>query len=309
MVEPSQREVDEALESSMQMFERVQVGQVAPLEPHTPKHVLLALDASSQDETSLAVTRVLRERFAVGVSILAACDDPDRVAEAARRALGEATVIPSRGARDSFEQILTAIDTSRADLLVSPCPFGRDFEQIGPDSAGTVVDVLLARSPIPLLVVRQPHAISGAAFRQVALPLGGENRAAQDAAAWAAGLVAPGGHLELILVVEDEFRESARQLLESMRLEVPPGSEGLETALRKAHVRLHRALQKTAQQAGFDYALTVESEDEARAFLNRELSALSLVVVAVERPDHLSQGFANHCIRCSRQPVLVVPKG
>ncbi len=115
--------------------------------------------------------------------------------------------------------------------------------------------------------------------------------------------------MDLVLVFEEDFSENAKRLLDSLDLKVEPSSEALEAALRKTHVRLHRALQKTAQQTGFDYALAVEREEAASTFLNRELPHLSLVVVPLERPDHGSGDFANHCIRSSRQPVLVVPKG
>ncbi len=159
------------------------------------------------------------------------------------------------------------------------------------------------------MVVRQPHEVSGEPFGTVALSLAGENHAAREAAAWAVGLVAPGGRLDLVLVFEEDFYENARQILESLDVDVEPGSETVEGALRKTHVRLHRALQKTARQLGFDYALAVEREESATKFLSRDLPDLSLVVVPVERPDHGSGDFANHRIRSSRQPVLVVPKG
>lgn len=309
MVEPTKREVDQALDASMKMFERVQLGEVAPIEPRLPKRILLALDGSSQDATSMAIARALGERFSAELFVLAACGGSQGVAENAVRELGRGTIVPSAGESDAFEQILAAIDLSKAELVLAPCPFGRDFEQIGPDSAGTVVDVLLARSPIPLLVIREPHEIAVPPFQSAALTLVGENRAAFDAASWAAGLMAPGGRFELVLVLEEEFHDNVVRLLESMDPDAEPTSEALAAALQKAHVRLHRALQKTASELGFDYRLSVKEEEEARAFLNQDFSALSLVVVALERPHHVSEGYASHCVRVSRQPVLVVPSG
>lgn len=309
MVEPTQREVDQALAASMKMFERVRLGEVAPIEPRRPGRILLTLDGSSQDATSIAIATALRERFSAEISVLAPCTDAQRVAAGAVEKLGTGQIVTSAGERDSFEQILAAMKTSNSELVLTPCPFGRDFEQIGPDSAGTVVDVLIARSPVPLLVIRKPHEVDGILFQHVALPLVGENQAAYDAAAWGAGLVAPGGRFELLLVLEDEFHENVSALLESMDLDVEPTSEELSAALQKAHVRLHRALQKAASREGFQYALAVEPEEAARTFLHRDFASLSLIVVALERPHHVSQGYASHCVRSSRQPVLVVPVG
>lgn len=308
-MEPTQREVDQGLEKSMKMFARVQLGEVAALESPRPGRMLLTLDGSSQDATSTAIAAALAERFSAQVSVLAACSNSQSVAENAVRALGAGDIVPSSGSEDSFEQILAAVESTAAELVLTPCPFGRDFEQIGPDSAGTVVDVLIARLTIPLLVVRAPREIEGAPFARVTLPLIGENAAAHDAAAWGTALVAPGGRFELLLVLEEEFHDNVAQLLESIDPQAETTSEELSAALQKTHVRLHRALQKAASQAGFDYSLSVKPEDEARLFLHRDFDGLSLVVVALERPHHVSQGYASHSIRSSRQPVLVVPVG
>jgi hypothetical protein len=306
MVDPTRREVDQALASSMKMFERVQVGDVAPIEPRSIERILLALDGSTQDATATAIAKALAARFSADVSVLGVCADAARVAAEATQKMGSGAIVPA-GDQDSFEEILAAIESTKSDLAIAPCPFGRDFERVGPDSAGTVVDVLIARSGVPLLVVREPHAVEAVPFRRAALTLVGENAAAPEAAAWAATLVAPGGHFELVLVLEEEFHENVTRLLESMGPHAEPTSDELSAALQKAHVRLHRALQKTASQAGFDYSLSVQSEDEARAFLHQEFASLSLVVVALERPHHVSEGYASHCVRHSRQPVLVVP--
>lgn len=307
MVEPTKREVDEALSSSMQMFERVQLGEVAPLEPRKVERILLALDGSSQDATAAQVAAALGKRFAAEVSVLALCDDCDAAAVRAVQAIGSAAIL-TPGDGDAFDEILAAAEAADADLLLAPCPFGRDFEQIGPDSAGTVVDVLIARSKVPVLVVREPHQFAEVPFRRAALSLVGENAAAVDAAAWASTLVAPGGHFELLLVLEEEFHQNVARLLEIAE-KSEPTSEELSSALKKTHVRLHRRLQMSAAAAGFDYSLSVQPEAEARAYLRQDFSALSLIVVALERPHHISQGYASHAVRHSRQPVLVVPYG
>lgn len=309
MVEPTKREVDESLAASMKMFERVQLGEVAAVEPRHLKRILLALDASTQDATATSIARKLAQRFTAEISVLALCDNADKVAAAAIETMGCGTIINAVGDKDSFEKILEATATAKADLVLSPCPFGRDFEQIGPDSAGTVVDVLIARTTVPVLVVREPHEVEDEPFGNVALTLVGENAAAADAAAWAATLVAPGGHFELVLMLEEEFRENVGRLLESMDKNAEPTPDELSAALRKTHVRLHRGLQKAAAERGFDYSLSVLPEDETREFLKQDFPRLSLVVVALERPHHVSQGYASHCVRHSRQPVLVVPCG
>jgi hypothetical protein len=307
-VEPTQREVDRDLDSSMKMFERVKLGEVAPIHPRTPQRMLLALDGSSQDATSIDITVALVERYPCQVSIVAACDDAQRVANGAKDRLSGSTIVAAVGPKDPFEPILAAAESEKSDLVIAPCPFGRDFEKIGPDSAGTVVDVLLARLTVPILIVREPHDVAKPVFHNIALRSIGENEAAHQAAVWAVTLAASGGSLELILVFEEEMRENLGMLLKSLDLDVEPSDENLMAALRKAHVRLHRALQKSGEQLDFNYTLTVVNPPDSAPFPEKSFSALSLVVVALERSDHMSQGYARDCVLHRRQPVLVVPR-
>ncbi len=307
-MEPTQREVDRDLDTSMKMFERVQLGEVAPIAPRAPRQVLLALDGSTQDATSIEITVTLVNRYPCQVSILAACAGAESVAEAARARLSGSAIVAAVGPEDPFDPILEAAAKHESDLVIAPCPFGRDFEMIGPDSAGTVVDVLLARLNRPILVVREPHEIAQPAFHHIALRSIGENEAAQAAAVWAVTLAAAGGSLELVLVFEEEMRENLSMLLKSLDLNIETSDDNLIAALRKAHIRLHRALQKSAEQFDFDYTLTVEHPPESAPFPDRSFSALSLVVVALERSDHMSQGYARDCVLHRRQPVLVVPR-
>lgn len=309
---PDQPNVDRELETSMKMFERVQVGEVSPIEPRRPERVLLALDGSSQDPMSLAVASALRLRFNCQIAVLAACENSAAVTRNAVEQLGAGTTATTGGTTEAenepFDDILAAAETERANLVVAPCPFGRDFEKVGPDSAGTVIDVLLARLQTALLVVRQPHEIQTPAFHRVAMRLAGENKAALDAARWAAGMVAPGGNLELVLELEEETREHLSSLLESLHLDVEPTEDALAAALQKTHVRLHRALQKAAEKTGFDYSLTVKTSPDPESLGDKSFEDLSLAVVALERPDHSSHGYSRDCILHAHQPVLVVPE-
>ena len=85
--------------------------------------------------------------------------------------------------------------------------------------------------------------------------------------------------------------------------------ELLSDALARMHVRLHRGLQKAADQFGFRYELRIErAGDTAEVSLYGE-SGHPLLVLAHERGDHFSQGLTHDRIRLSPNPVLVVPGG
>ncbi len=307
MADSNQDQIDRDLASSMEMFRRVQVGEVGAIEPRRPQRVLLALDGSSQDDTSTAIAAALVERYDCSVVLLAACVESESVIGRAASYFADGTTTIAAGPDDPFEPILAAVEKEKSDLVIAPCPFGREFEKIGPDSAGTIIDVLLARLHVPLLAVREPHEIVRPIFRCVALQVPGENNAAQDAAAWATAMVAADGHLKLSLVVAEELRDDLIGLLEAMHFDVALTSEDLAAALQREYVRIHRGLQKASAKVGFKYDMSVTKRQDEEADTVRALEDVSLTVVALERGSDMSQGYTRYCVLHSRQPVLVVP--
>lgn len=306
MVEPTRRNLDRAFEESMDLFSRAQVGSVAPIDPRRPRKVLLALDGSSQDPFGIAIAKQFRERFGCEVAVVDAREGDvsnDLAAQVAQSL--DASTEPKTW-DDSFSQILAAVEHSGCDLLITPCPYGRDLEAVGPDSAGTVIDVLLARSPVPVLVVRRPYEPQGQLFRQVVMILTAENEAAPDAAAWAAGLIASRGTLHLVLVLEREMYENIHALMQSIAPEMDVSIDSLSHALARNYMRLHRGLQKAAAQGGFEYKLKLQVEGEAGPIASEDAPHPTLRLLALERSDHVSQGSVQARISQSLHPVLVV---
>ncbi len=290
----------------MDLFSRARVGTVQAVESRRPKTVLLALDGSSQDPFGIAIAGQFRERFGCSLVVVDAREG-DAAGDLA------APVVQSLGGRaepkmsgDSFTQILNATDNSNCDLLITPCPYGRDLEAVGPDSAGTVIDVLLARSPVPVLVVRKPYEPEEDLFHQVVMILTAENEAAPDAAAWATGLIAPQGVFHLALVLEREMYENIAALMQSIAPEMDVSIDSLSHALARNYMRLHRGLQKAATQESFSYKLKLEVEGEAGPIAPEDAPRPTLRVLALERKDHVSQGNVQTRICQSLHPVLVV---
>lgn len=308
MFEPSEREFDDDVQRSMSMFERARIGDVAAIAPRVPARLLLALDGSAQDDMSVRFARQLKSRFGCAVRVV---DGRQNVAtnEFAERiaATLDADAVP-KTAGENYEQVLAAIEGSRCDLLIVPSPFERDLAKVGTDSTGTVIDVLLSRSKTPLLVVRDSYELDEPVFARASLVLVGENEAAPRAAEWAAGLVAPGGELELLLVLEAEIYENVRDLLRSLDPELNVTPEKLAEAMQRSRVRLHRALDKASQELDITYHLQVQQESETSRVEPAASSQHPLVVLALEKNDHLSQGFVHDRIRHSADAVLVVPQ-
>ena len=290
----------------MDLFSRARIGTVAAVESRRPKTVLLALDGSSQDPFGIAIAGQFRERFGCELAVVDAREGDvanDLAAQVAQSLGGQAE---PKMLDDSFTQILNATDNSNCDLLITPCPYGRDLEAVGPDSTGTVIDVLLARSPVPVLVVRKPYEPQEDLFHRIVMILTAENEMAPDAAAWATGLIAPRGVFHLVLLLEREMYENIAALMQSIAPEMDVSIDSLSHALARNYMRLHRGLQKAATQEGFSYKLKLEVEAEARPIAPEDAPRPTLRVLALERSDRVSQGSVQARIRQSLHPVLVV---
>ncbi|MEM1062696.1 MAG: universal stress protein [Planctomycetota bacterium] len=306
MQNPSANEFDAGLGAARDLFERARVAGAEPLEivAKTPSKVLLALDGSPQDGTGEALAATLKDRFGCAVAV---ADCRDGAADGGPQAgydagaagrLGGEAVSPGDG--EAYERVLAAVGVSGCDLLVVPCPFGRDLDKLGADSVGTVLDVLLTRCPVPVLVVRQPPAEGADLFSDLVLPLIGENEAAVTAAGWAVGLVASPGDVKLRLVLEQEFYENLRDLLRVLDPDKEFDRDEVRRALEKEHVRLHAGLQKASATERFGYAM------ECRAEGDGEPASPGLLVLAPERGDHASEGHVRDRVRNAAGAVLVV---
>ena len=163
-------------------------------------------------------------------------------------------------------------------------------------------------SPVPVLVVRKPYEPQGDLFHQIVMILTAENEAAPDAAAWAAGLIAPQGVFHLVLVLEREMYENIHALMQSIAPEMDVSVDSLSHALARNYMRLHRGLQKAAAQEGFEYKLKLQVEGEAGPIAAEDAPRPTLRVLALERSDHVSQGSVQARIRQSLHPVLIVCK-
>ncbi len=218
MNDPTEKEIEDDLHKSMALFKRAEVGPLVDLTPIHPGRVLLALDGFPEDAQVEQIGCQLRDRIGCQLAVLDAREHDDQKASRHSREVGQrldCDVLMPVG-DSGYERILNAIDQWQAALVILTCPFGRAFDEVGADSTGTIIDVLLARSPVPLLAVRAGFAPDADVFNVIRISVSGENPAAPAAIRWSLGLLAPGGKLTLSLRVPQDFFEKFRDAFESL---------------------------------------------------------------------------------------------
>ena len=301
-------ELDREVDASMRMFEKAQVGPAASLTPIKPSRILVVLDGSSQDDNTLASATFLREKFNTETLVLDARDgkteqDKDLAVTRATEVSGARPIQRQEG--DSYDAILAALKELSVDLLILPSPFGRSFENIGTDSAGTVMDVMLSRCPTPMIVMRRNDQQLRDCVQQIEMVVGSECEVEARAAAWSFGLAAESANVTLNLVLEKEQFENIRSIIEAIQPEAQIDAEQFSAALTKTHHSLHGAMAKTATTLGMNYALHPIAGEVAPPNSLDDTKKL-LMVLPLEVDDRFGQGFVQDRIRRSPHPILIV---
>lgn len=308
----SENEIGRDVDASMRLFERSNVGEASVVTPIRPSRILLVLDGSPQDDASIAAASTMRERFNTETIVLDARDhaegaDTSEQNIAPERAAEVSGARPiARGEGEAYDVILSAVQTHEVDLVILPCPFGRPMEKIGTDSAGTVIDVMLARLKTAMLVIRRDDMRFVQCSESVAMVIGGECEAETLASRWAFGLAADGASVSLNLVLEKEAYQNMRSIFEAINPGTDFQTSDFSDALAKSHAGLHGSMAKTAAASSMSYRLVPIAGEMAPPNPLQDKHKM-LIVIPLEADDRFTQGFAQDRIRRSPHPVLVVP--
>jgi len=199
-----ERDFNEALHA----FQAAANAQKTALDAPAMDRLLVALDGSNQDDTTLGLAMAAAQRADEPVLHLMYAweggDDSERAAYLERRRVelrdagfNAALVDGVDHGQRSFAQILDALDRLKAELVILDAPYLDDFSELGQSSVGTNLGVLLSRSPAPLLVVREPVENVAACLEHVVLGLTLHPLENAGAAGWTLKLVSAGGSIRI----------------------------------------------------------------------------------------------------------------
>lgn len=303
------RDVEKFVEEHVETFEEALLGTVDLGVPKV-ETILLALDESNQDELVVALGRVLSQRLSA--SLILTGGFPDELADEAENYVSErkqtlqregfdASVLWPTG-EESFDKILGTIEEARADLLILPAPYLRDLESLGDESVGTNLDVILARSPIPVLVVRDPEPHPKDILGRVRLAVYDDSPLSKAAAEWAI-LLSREGRLDALAVVEEEFVEIIDQALALEKMT----EQDLAKRLSRELVPLVTAVIRRCAEVQIPCGVEYITGDLVQAILRRGGGKGGMIVLrGYEAYDRPGEKVARDVIPRTRAAVLVV---
>ncbi|MGE3808422.1 MAG: universal stress protein [Gemmataceae bacterium] len=265
------------------MFEAAVHAKHVDLELPALDKIVVALDASNQDETARALSA------AIGKRTSAQLHEHSGASEAA--------------------QVLEVCAAQQAQLLVLPVPFGRDITVLKDESLGDVVDMLLVEAKIPVLCVREVMGAEAvtAALTNVILPVNVHDEACASAAAWAYRLLHHEGDLEVLAVPDRDVLEEARKLLGNAIDPLALQKEALDRAVTHEIAGLIAAVQRRGAEEDVHVHIEIKMGRPVQVVLEQANPQPRLLVIGTPR-EHGSPSFrrAIDILLGARGPVLIV---
>ncbi len=303
------RDVERIVEEHLEAFEEALMGKVELYVPMV-NTILLALDRTNQDKLVKGLGEMLSQRLSA--SLVLTGGFPEELADVAEEYISEvrqellvagvdARVILPTG-QESFDKILRTIDDAQADLLILAAPYFRELESLGEESIGTNLDVILARSLIPILVVRDPSPEPEEILGHLHLAIYDDSPLSKVAAEWAI-LLSKGGQLEALAVVEEEVVEMMEDALGPEKI----SEEELVERLSRELIPLVSAVLRRCEEMEVPSDVKYLTEDLVEAILSRVDKKGGLIVLrGYEAHDRPGEKVARDVIPRTRTAVLVV---
>lgn len=296
-------------------FEAAVSAQKTALTEPTIERLLVAVDGSNQDETTIGLAGAIARSHGAAVRVAYAPEGEaqpgDDLIDVRVRALKEAGVtaeaIETDHARRSFDQILWAADETGAQMIVVDAPYLDDYESLGGASVGTNLQMLMSKSRVPLLVVREPlddpveclaHVLLGVTLHRV------ENR---PAAEWSLALLKGGQELRVLAVVDREALHHV-ELDPGEELDLADTDPEFLAGVRGPNIAgLIAAVQREAVARSLGCRVSVRTGEIVPAMSDFANHITRIVVAACPRdPAHGAYQRVEGLIRASKNPVLVV---
>lgn len=279
------------------------------------KVVLVALDGTTQDDTCVAIAvdlaRRLQARLVVTAGMKGELEDElrtrvNRVVQVLTSGESHIQIEAAFGAGATpARQILALAAKERAGLIVVSAPYLYEYEGFGDESLSGPIDCLLAESPVPLLLIREPIEDGDVCFSRLFMPMTVHTLGLGEAAGLAFKFLAEGGHIELFAVADQQALEEADAVLGEAARHTP---EELLRAEQSQIGGVVSALQHRAARTGVDVRVDVAVARTLKPVLDRIHESPCIVALALPRDRTSGQFHRVHDLALgSRYPVLFAP--
>jgi nucleotide-binding universal stress UspA family protein len=304
------------IEKKIKIFEKAVDTKKLKFETKKIERIFLAIDAhfeaSEISENALQITLNLAKRFQAKVYI--ACIAPtseelkisEKLVKKALQLLESENiaVTGSCGFGHPSENILELSKQFNPNLIVISTPYGERTETFNIESLGTTVDLIIRKSPYPILLVRKPIFPPTEIMKSILLII--DSIKTIQAAEWALTLAENNSKIMILSITEKETMEKVEELAESL----------LDSEIDKDIVeRLHRWEIRTLINGIISEAETKELKVEKKLLIGdrikltleeaKEKHTVLICATTLEQ-DNVLENEVENLARLSRIPILIV---
>jgi hypothetical protein len=301
---------DDMLDLTIHRFQEALESKPLAIHPEPHNRALLAFDGSNQDPTVLGLAMAIspalgqEAKFEIVLASESGATPKQKASlEKAKEVLGDkirAIHEPDR-AIPAYGQILHAAQMANADLIIAPAPFLRDLEELGADSVGTVLDMLLARFSGTLLMVRLPKEAPAGLLEEWHWPLFPQQKDPT------LGANAIGGLIQSLPVRQIHFYPVADSSLMDLAGKIAGKPRNIKEALQNLHAPLLSGLQKFCSNTPEGPRVSIQPVQgglpEIMDRLNRNAGLIITRLSSHPQPEALEK--VRQIILHSANPILV----
>lgn len=158
----------EKVDEKIKVFEQAAITEKIKLKPPTIERIFLAIDshpeASEITENAVQITMNLAIKFQAEVYIACIAPTAEELVDSEKLVNETVKLLESQnvsviggcGVGYPSEHILGLSEDFNPDLIVMPILYGERSENFDIESLGTTVDLVIRKSPFPILLVRKP---------------------------------------------------------------------------------------------------------------------------------------------------------
>ncbi len=309
-------ERSEKIKEKIKIFEKAIIPEITKLKPPKIKKIFLAIDshaeASEVSENALQITITIAKRFQseVYIACIAPTAEELRISE---RKVDKATklfktenisVLHACMHGRPSERLLELFREYKPSLIVMPIPYGERAENFEIESLGATIELVLRKSPFPILLVRKPKFKPSRLTEYVVLFI--DKMENTKAAELALSLLERGSTLEILSVTEKETAEKVENLTEALtESEIKEGT--LESLHKKEIQSLISGITEIAKTRGIIIERTHLLSNKIKAILEEAEDKHTLIVVhAIITHGKIIGSEVENLARFSKIPILIV---
>lgn len=306
----------EKIEKKIKIFEQAVDIERLKFETKKIEKIFLAIDAhveaSEINENAIQITLNFAKRFQTEVYI--ACITPsleelaisEKLVDEAQKIfqLENIVAIGSCASGRPSEHILRLSEEYNPSLMIMPIPYGERTEAFEIETLGSTVDLVIRKSPFPILFIRKPIFTPNEIVKSILLLV--DSIGTRKAAEWTLTLANKYSIIKLFSVIEKETLEKVEEIAEKY-LDTEIENDVMELIHKKEIQGIINGIVFEAEKKNIKVNRVHLVGDRIKLILDEIKKKHTIIIGATKSsPNNVLETEVENLIRFSQIPILII---